>query len=672
MKKRVLCLLLAAILLLALVPAASADDTISTEEELLELFARQKKDGVTDFDVTCEKALFDSLMANNAARLSVLQIKGGIADGRVRYSEAGCLIRFDRLVYTDAPWAECLTEKDAKLAVQHLLSGGATDFTLLCSPALSKSLAESGTLRNYAAQAGFGSVQFNYYTSGVVSGAEPRRFSLPFAPAEDVSQFNAAIEEFASRELDEFYIVFSPDFYQKISSDEEQRDLMHAASMLDRYSYTSEAVLGLLHYTRVSYTEAPCLVCRSEQDVIDSIARMGALGITDFRLYLADNDLRGQLLDTPLAYLHGLEAKGGMAWASISHNNNTIYYTEAHIDSEAVALTTPEEARLYMEEKGAAGAEEINLFCTPELYDQLMGKLGAAVTSRDGMDPIYDLIAQAGIFDYELSSNRATGAIMIAVNAYYPGAAILQALEAGTESALPVQQQATLAAARKLAEECRSADPLETARRLHDALCEAIVYTEDETTEEDDSAIGALLSGKANCDGYADAFYLTGTLAGLEIRYQHGDSRVKGAGQVTFGDTVTHMWNLMKIGDTWRMVDVTWDDDEDFGPAYTWFNLGRDRASLSHIWNEETTVELLGKTDLAARPENEYTVSDQADLEAAAEKALGSGQRDFSLFFEDESFADYKAALELISSKVTGSYRYSWTQEMRLLRVSLG
>ena len=672
MKKRVLCLLLAAILLLALVPAASADDTISTEEELLELFARQKKDGVTDFDVICEKALFDSLMADNAARLSVLQIKGGIADGRVRYSEASCLIRFNRLVYTDAPWAECQTEKEAKLAIQSMLSDGATKFSLLCSPALSKSLADSGNLRNYAAQAGYGSVQFSYYTSGIVSGSEPKRFVLAYAPVEDGSQFNAAIEEFASQELDEFCIVFAPDFYQKFSSDEELRDLIHASSMLDRYSYMASGAPGVVQYTRVSYTKDPCLVCRSEQDVIDSIARMGALGITDFRLYLADPDLRSQLLDTPLAYLHELEAKGGMGWATISHNDNTIYYTEAHIVSEAVALSTPEEARLYMEEQGAMGAEEINLFCTPELYEHLMGKMGTVAITRDGMDPVYDLIAQAGILDYEISSSRATGAIMIAVNAYYPGTAILQALENDAESSLYVREQATLDAARKLAEECRSADPLETARRIHDALCESIVYTDDDSTDEDDTAIGALLNGQANCDGYADAFYLVGSLAGLEIRYQHGDSLVKGKGVVILGNAVTHMWNLMKIDDTWRMVDVTWDDDEDLGPGYTWFNIGKDRASLSHIWNEETTVNLLEKTDPAARPENEYTVSDQADLEAAVGKATGSGQKDFSLFFESESFADYKAALELISSQVSGSYRYSWTQEMRLLRVSLG
>ena len=552
------------------------------------------------------------------------------------------------------------------------LEEGAEAFTLLCTPSLAKALADSGNLRNYAAQAGFGSIRFLYYTSGIISATEARPFAIAYASAEDSSQFDAAIEAFASRELDEFYIVFSPEYYKKIVEDEEQRDLLHASSMMDRYSYASEAVPGLMHYTRVSYTKDPCLVCRSEQDVIDSIARMGALGLTSFRLYLADPGLREQLLDTPLAYLHNLEAKGGMAWATISHNNNTIYYTEAHIVSQAVALSTPEEARVYAEEQGSRGAAEINLFCTPELFELLMGKLNSPAISGDGMAPIYDLIAEAGIFDYELSSNRATGAIMIAVKSYYPGTAILQALEAGTESSLPVQLQATLAAAQKLARECGSASPLDTARRIHDALCESIVYTDDEETDEDDTAIGALLSGKANCDGYADAFYLIGTLAGLEVRYQHGDSRVKGTGVVTFGDTVTHMWNLLKLSGTWRVVDVTWDDDEDLGPAYTWFNIGKDRASLSHLWNEETSVELLGRTDLSVRPENEYEVRDPSGLDAAVEKALGSGQRDFSLVFSDEGFADYKAALERIGSQVSGTYRYSWVREMRALRVYLG
>ena len=62
------------------------------------------------------------------------------------------------------------------------------------------------------------------------------------------------------------------------------------------------------------------------------------------------------------------------------------------------------------------------------------------------------------------------------------------------------------------------------------------------------------------------------------------------------------MWNLLKIDDTRRMVDVTWDDAEG-ETRYLWFNIGKDRASRMHKWNPETTVPLLDKTDLSTRSE---------------------------------------------------------------------
>ncbi len=673
MRKRFLALFLALVLLLALAPCALAEDSISNEQELLDFLAKQKKDGVEDFEFTCDKAFFDRLMADSGSLLSILEIKAGIGDARVRYSEQTCLIRMSRVKYSDAPWAECRSEKDAGLAVQKILRAQPTPtgFHLLCSPELAQSLANNANLRNYAAQAGY-SLQFQYYTSGVIEARDPKPLSLPYAPAEDAAQFNAAIEAFAEQELDEFTIVFSPAFYQKLVEDEEQRNLLHAASMLDRYSYSSESIPGMLHYYRVSYTQDPCLVCRSEEDVIAAIARMGSLGIRNFRLYLASEELREQLMDTPLAYLHGLEAKGGMTSASIYHNNNTIYYQEAKIVSDAVSLASVEEAAAYLEAQADAGAAEITLFCSPELYEKLLGKLGEPAISRDGMDPIYDLVAQAGIFDYELSANRATGAIILSVKAYYPGREILRAVANGTEAELPERLQETLEAAQKLAEACKSEDPLETARKIHDALCSGVVYTDDEETDEDDTAIGALLNGEANCDGYSDAFYLVGTLAGLEVRYQHGDSRVKGAGVVTFGDTVTHMWNLLLIDGSWRMVDVTWDDDEGHDPDYTWFNLGHDRASRSHVWNEEMTVELLAETDLSARPENEFSVRSAREMEAAVDEALQKGYQSFSLIFDGEGYADYEAALERISRSVSGSYQYAWGEELRQLRIYLG
>ena len=53
MKKRALCLLLAAVLLLSFSPAARADSALGSEQEVLDLFARQKLDGTTDFEFTC-------------------------------------------------------------------------------------------------------------------------------------------------------------------------------------------------------------------------------------------------------------------------------------------------------------------------------------------------------------------------------------------------------------------------------------------------------------------------------------------------------------------------------------------------------------------------------------------------------------------------------------------
>ena len=132
------------------------------------------------------------------------------------------------------------------------------------------------------------------------------------------------------------------------------------------------------------------------------------------------------------------------------------------------------------------------------------------------------------------------------------------------------------------------------------------------------------------------------------------------------------MWNLLLIDGSWRMVDVTWDDDEGRGPDYTWFNLGYDRASRSHVWNEEMAVELLAETDLDARPENEFSVRSAREMEAAVDEALQQGYQSFSLIFDGEGYADYEAALERISQGVSGAYQYAWGAELRQLRIYLG
>ena len=59
------------------------------------------------------------------------------------------------------------------------------------------------------------------------------------------------------------------------------------------------------------------------------------------------------------------------------------------------------------------------------------------------------------------------------------------------------------------------------------------------------TAYSAIVLGKAQCSGYADAFLQTAKLCGLETRYVYNK---------------THAWNLIKLDGDWYHVDVTWED----------------------------------------------------------------------------------------------------------------
>lgn len=520
MNKRLLSLLLAALLLLALLPAAAADAALTGEQEVLELFAEKKAAKAAEFEFTCEKALFQSLLADNGARLSLLEIKGGIAEARIRFSEQSCLIRLSQVKYSDDPWVECSAEEQAGSALRELLRSGSESFSLLCSPELARSLAGSAILRSYAAMAGFEDLMITYYASGVIQVRDPAPFASAWAPAGDTAQFDAAVETFSLQEADEFTIAFSPAFYEKLAADEEQYRMLHASSILDRYSYSPGEIYGVVNYSRVSYLPEPSLVCRSEEELREAISHLGALEVSNFRLYLADEDLRAELFDTPLAYLHHMEAEAGMTYeVEISHSDNFIHYTNAHFRASTPPLSTAEEAQDDLLEQARAGAGQISLYCTPELYTELAGEEGAFPGDPDCLTPIYDLIARAGILEYDLSLNRPSGAIRVQVFAYAEGLALLRAAETGAEAELTPARRDCLAAARALARDCRGNEPAETAALVREALSGVAILPEGGEDPEADTAVAALLRGEASLRGLLDAIYLVGSLAGLELSY---------------------------------------------------------------------------------------------------------------------------------------------------------
>ena len=83
---------------------------------------------------------------------------------------------------------------------------------------------------------------------------------------------------------------------------------------------------------------------------------------------------------------------------------------------------------------------------------------------------------------------------------------------------------------------------------IHDAICKRVVYVDDGSTTVH-SAYGAIEQGRAVCQGYATLFYAMGMEAGLKVRCVEGT-----------GNGGAHLWNIVKLGDSWYNMDVTWDD----------------------------------------------------------------------------------------------------------------
>jgi heme exporter protein D len=115
---------------------------------------------------------------------------------------------------------------------------------------------------------------------------------------------------------------------------------------------------------------------------------------------------------------------------------------------------------------------------------------------------------------------------------------------------------------------------------IHDYIIEHCTYEETADDNAQYTAYGALVEGKAVCEGYAQAAQLLFSAAGLESYY------VEGA-----GTSVDHAWNCVQIEDQYYWVDLTWDDpvpDVETGGTeildHSYFNLTDSQLNEDHSW----------------------------------------------------------------------------------------
>lgn len=105
---------------------------------------------------------------------------------------------------------------------------------------------------------------------------------------------------------------------------------------------------------------------------------------------------------------------------------------------------------------------------------------------------------------------------------------------------------------------------------LHDALCQLVTY--DASAPNQHNAYGALVEGRAVCDGYAKAMALLLRLTGMEAGVAQGVMLETGA---------SHAWNLVKVEDSYTWLDVT-NDDQPGLTNYFYFNLTDEWLARSH------------------------------------------------------------------------------------------
>ena len=104
---------------------------------------------------------------------------------------------------------------------------------------------------------------------------------------------------------------------------------------------------------------------------------------------------------------------------------------------------------------------------------------------------------------------------------------------------------------------------------IHDRICEITSY-EVSSDPLIYTAYGALVSGKAVCEGYSRALQLICSKIRIPCVLVYGDAQGEG-----------HMWNVINVDGDWYHLDVTWDDSKS-EIYHTYFNVCDSEILESH------------------------------------------------------------------------------------------
>lgn len=148
---------------------------------------------------------------------------------------------------------------------------------------------------------------------------------------------------------------------------------------------------------------------------------------------------------------------------------------------------------------------------------------------------------------------------------------------------------------------------------LHDYIVNNVEY---DVTLKNENAYSAIKNGSSTCQGYSLLFYKLLAEAGIKSRY------ITGTG-ISAKDTGPHGWNIVKIGDIWYNIDVTWDDPVYLNGSsknrqikYDYFLKGSSNFDSSHVRDEK----FLAQEFLAKYPTSETDFNRKNDVKMSEVK----------------------------------------------------
>jgi hypothetical protein len=134
---------------------------------------------------------------------------------------------------------------------------------------------------------------------------------------------------------------------------------------------------------------------------------------------------------------------------------------------------------------------------------------------------------------------------------------------------------------------------------FHDRLMELCIYDKEAAGQDNPAvrfpnaftAYGALVEGKAVCEGYSRAMQLMLHRAGIECTLVSGFDQ----------NGVAHMWNVATINGRNYHLDPTWDDNER-QPQHVYFNITSEEILRTHTMDDDN----IGIDTCTAQDDNYY------------------------------------------------------------------